>query len=128
MYTLFDFITRIKGIEYIIAILFIAAYVLYVEALKPAPFATLLRAARETRDQLRKMGYSKVLGNVGKIVAMPLIGLAYLIALPFAFVFAVGSVLASKVWPNLGGGLIFGWRPTEAYLAGKKRTDSDEKN
>ena len=128
MYTLFDFITHIKGIEYIIAILFIAAYVLYVEALKPAPFATLVRAARETRDQLRRMGRSKVIGNVGKIVAMPLIGLAYLIALPFAFVFAVGSVLAAKISPNLGSGMMFGWRPSESYLSGKKRTGDDEKD
>jgi hypothetical protein len=120
MYTLFDFITHIKGIEYIIAILFIAAYIVYAEALKPTPFATLRRATRETRDQLRKMGYSKLIGKIGKIVAMPLIGLAYVVALPFAFVYAIGCVIVAKFAPSLGSGIVFGWRPSEAYLAGKK--------
>ncbi len=126
MYTLFDFITRIKGIEYIIAILFIAVYILYAEMLKPTPFATLRRAMGETRDQLRKMGYSKMIGKIGKIVAMPLIGLAYLIVLPFAFVYAIGCVIASKFAPNLGAGIVFGWRPSEAYLSGKKENSATD--
>jgi hypothetical protein len=126
MYTLFDFITHIKGIEYIIAILFIVAYILYAEALKPMPFATLRRATRETRDQLRKMGYSKALAKLGKVIAMPLIGLAYVVALPFAFMYAIGSAIVAKAAPGISSGMIFGWRPSEAYLSGKKKAPRED--
>ena len=47
MNTLFDFTTHIKGVEYILAVLFIAGYILYWEVLKPKPFSSLKKAAQE---------------------------------------------------------------------------------
>jgi len=121
MYTLYDFITHVKGVEYVIAILFIAGFVLYLEALKPMPFRTLVNAARETRDYMKSMGCANMIRTVGKIVAAPFIGLAYIVALPFVFASALVSVLASKASLAAARGVSFGWRPMEAYLAGKKK-------
>jgi hypothetical protein len=122
MYTLFDFITHIKGIEYIVAILFIAVYVLYLEVLKPRPFATLILALRDTHEHLRAMGCTKVIVNVAKIVAMPLVGLAYLLALPFFFLYAIGTAVTGRLSEKLAAGSSFGWRPGEAYFGGKKKS------
>ena len=55
----------------------------------------------------------------------PVIGLCYVIALPFM---AVGTVLAlvgkkvvSSLLNVLGNLVSFGWRPSEAHLAGKRK-------
>lgn len=59
------------------------------------------------------------------LLAAPIIGLLYIVALPFI---AIGTVLAmtgKKVlrgMATLAGNLVsFGWRPSEAHLAGKKK-------
>ena len=62
--------------------------------------------------------------NVWTIVTAPFIGLAYVIALPFIAIGTVSALLAKKVATKMYGTLAtltsFGWRPMEAYLAGKK--------
>jgi hypothetical protein len=64
----------------------------------------------------------KVYGN---LFVAPIVGLLYVITLPFI---AIGTVLAAagkKVlagMATLAGNLVsFGWRPLEAHLAGKKK-------
>ena len=59
------------------------------------------------------------------LLAGPVIGLIYVIALPFI---AVGTVLAlvgkkvlSSMFNALGNLVSFGWRPSEAHLAGKRK-------
>lgn len=59
------------------------------------------------------------------LLAGPVIGLIYVIALPFM---AVGTVLAlvgkkvlSSMFNALGNLVSFGWRPSEAHLAGKRK-------
>jgi len=59
------------------------------------------------------------------LLAAPLVGLLYVITLPFI---AIGTVLAMVGKKVLGGGatmagnlISFGWRPSEAHLAGKKK-------
>ena len=60
----------------------------------------------------------------------PIVGLLYVIAFPFI---AVGTVLAVAgkgvlgVVADIGGSLVsFAWRPSEAYLAGKKKGKKKE--
>jgi hypothetical protein len=59
------------------------------------------------------------------LIAGPVIGLFYVIAMPFMavgtiLVMAGGKVLSGLV--NVLGSLVsFGWRPSEAHLAGKKK-------
>lgn len=121
MNTLFDFTTHVKGIEYIIALMAIAGYILYWEILKPKPFRTLAENGKDDLEHIRKTGYKNTLKTAGKVLAAPFIGLAYVIALPFAFMFALGSVAVNGALSLAGREAVFGWRPTEAYLAGKKK-------
>lgn len=65
------------------------------------------------------------------LLAGPVIGLFYVIALPFM---AVGTVLAlvgkkvlSALFNVLGNLVSFGWRPSEAHLTGKKKGRKKEK-
>ncbi len=50
-----------------------------------------------------------------KVIATPWVGLVYFLAMPFIFVFFVGSIL---IYWAAGS---FGWRPSAAYLAGRAR-------
>lgn len=126
MHTLFDFITHIKGVEYILAILFIGGYILYWEFLKPRPFRALAETGRKDLEYLRSEGLRSTMKCIGRVAAAPFIGLAYVVALPFAFVFAIGFAILSGLGKVFGGTVSFGWRPAESYFAGKKRTKRAE--
>ncbi|GBE00065.1 hypothetical protein BMS3Abin07_02111 [bacterium BMS3Abin07] len=121
MHTLFDFITHIKGIEYVIAIMAIGGYILYWEVLKPKPFRTLVRSAREDLGYVKEVGYRNTMKMAGRIVAAPFIGLAYIVALPFAFFFAVIFTVLGGLYSMIGKSVSFEWRPMEAYLSGRKQ-------
>ena len=68
--------------------------------------------------------------GVAALLFGPFLGLAYFICLPFI---AIGTI-ATLVGKNILGGMLsltrnlvsFGWRPTEAYLAGKKKTKKNK--
>lgn len=127
MYTLYDYVTQVKGIEYILAIMFIAGYLLYAEVLKPRPFKTLVESGKEDLDFIKSAGYKNTLKTVGKIAAAPFIGLAYVFILPFAFAFALGTAAINGILSLAGSSIAFGWRPTEAYLSGKKKRKEEKK-
>ncbi len=59
------------------------------------------------------------------LLAAPLIGLLYVIVLPFIAIGTVFAAMARKVLGGmaaLAGNLVsFGWRPSEAHLEGKKK-------
>ena len=127
MNTLFDFMTHIKGVEYILALLFIAGYILYSEVLKPRPFKTMVDTGKDDIEHIRKTGFRSTLKVVGKIAAAPFIGIAYVVMLPFAFFAALGSAAMSGVMNLVGRTAVFGWRPTEAYFTGKKKKKEEKK-
>ncbi|HWR58690.1 MAG TPA: hypothetical protein VN328_07370 [Thermodesulfovibrionales bacterium] len=58
------------------------------------------------------------------LLAGPVIGLLYVIAMPFIAVGTIVMMIAGKLLSglfNLLGSLVsFGWRPSEAHLTGKK--------
>jgi len=134
MFTLVDFITHVKGIEYILSITFIAGFLIFWEVLKPRPFLTIMNTGREDVAHIQKTGYGAVLKTAGKIAAAPFIGLAYLVMLPVGFAFVLSSELFNLALKGVNGALgIFGrtmpfeWRPLEAYFAGRKgKKNSDE--
>jgi ABC-type sulfate transport system permease subunit len=117
MYTLVDFTTRVKGVEYLIAITAIASFILVAEILKAKPFKSLMDAIREDVKYVKENGLS-----LAKLMAAPLTGLVYLISLPFNFAFALAAVLKNGFFRMAGGNALFSWRPTEAYLFGHKKT------
>jgi len=46
MYTLFDFITQVKGAEYLIAVSAVGLFILFWEVLKPKPFRSMIDTAK----------------------------------------------------------------------------------
>ncbi len=129
MHTLVDFITHVKGIEYLLSILFIAGFLVFWEVLKPRPFSTVVATGKDDLEHLKQTGYGETMKNIGKIAAAPFIGLAYVALLPIGFFLVVlseGVALAVKGGAALlGKNVSFEWRPMEAYLAGKKRKKSE---
>jgi hypothetical protein len=121
MHTLYDFLTYVKGVEYLLAVAFIGLYLLYWEALKPKPFRTLAHSGKEEMAHIRQTGYGNTLRTVGKVAAAPFIGLAYIVMLPFSFAIALAMAVGSALSKLAGPSVSFGWRPVEAYLAGKNK-------
>lgn len=130
MYTLFDFMTHVKGIEYIISVLSIGVFMIFWEVLKPRPFSTVVSNGKEDLTHLRQSG--ETMKFIGKIAAAPFIGLMYIVMLPVGFFFLLlseGVNLAVKgVSTLLGKDVSFDWRPMEAYFTGKKRKQNDAKS
>jgi hypothetical protein len=65
------------------------------------------------------------------LLAGPIIGLFYVIALPFIGIATIATLAAGKVANGflglIGSSLSFGWRPKEAYLSGKKKNKKEKK-
>jgi uncharacterized membrane protein len=127
MHTLVDFLTRVKGVEYILSVLTIAGFILFLEVLKPAPFKSLRKLIAEDVAFLREEGFRSVMKTVGRFVEVPFIGLLYVISLPFLFVYFLAVELRGMAAERMataldavGASAVFGWRPSEAYLAGRK--------
>jgi len=121
MNTLYDFITHVKGIEYILSVTCIAAYILYWEVLKPKPFKALAEAGKEDIGFVKASSPGTIRKTIGRVAAAPFIGIAYVVSLPFVFAYALGSSAVNGLFGMIGKEVSFGWRPSEAYLAGKKK-------
>jgi len=126
MHTLVDFLTRVKGIEYLISVAAITGFILYVEVLKPKPFKALAKHVKDDVDHLRGDGGS-ARRSLARLAAAPFIGLLYVITLPFLFIGTFVKELAGlaadafgRATGEAGRTVSFGWRPTEAYLGGRK--------
>jgi len=120
MHTLFDFITHVKGIEYVLAISFILGFILLWEFLKARPFSTLAASTRDDLAYLKSTGYGNVMRSAGRVVAAPFIGLAYVAMLPVGFFLALTIGIVNAGGRLMGAGPSFGWSPVEAYFSGKK--------
>jgi hypothetical protein len=126
MHTLFDFITHVKGVEYILSLMFIAGYILYWESLKPKPFRTVMNTSKEDLGFVRETGRQNIYKTIGRIATAPFVGLAYIVALPFVFAYAVFSAVIGGVLGIIGREAAFGWRPAESYLAGRMKEKKEE--
>lgn len=120
MKTLFDFITQNKGIEYLLAIAFIAGYALFVEFLRPKPFRGLVSSVREDAEYLRGGGRGDVKRLMKSMLVAPFVAVAYIAALPFYMMVGIGLKAEGVVSEFLGGGSM-AWRPLESYLTGRAR-------
>jgi hypothetical protein len=131
MYTLVDFITHVKGIEYIMSLLAIGGFLLFWEVLKPAPFRTVVNTGKQDIEYIKQTGYRDVIKSIGKIAAAPFIGLAYLAMLPVglaaALIIGGTNLMLNGLSGILGKNMAFDWRPMEAYFSGKKKKGTDER-
>jgi len=83
MHTPCDYLTHVKGIEYLLAFLFMACHILYSGVLKPKPFKPLQETAGDDLDFMKVKGLRNILRTLRRIVAAPFIGIAYVDALLF---------------------------------------------
>jgi hypothetical protein len=135
MFTLVDFTTYVKGVEYVLAVLAIGGFLLFWEVLKPKPFRTVVESGKDDLDYIEQRGgFKHVLKTVGRIVAAPFIGLAYIVMLPIGFFALLATTLVNTAVNGaatlIGRNATFEWRPMEAYLTGKKnrkQADTDDK-
>lgn len=125
MYTLVDFITHIKGVEYVMSIIAIGVFLLFWEVLKPAPFRTVVNTGKQDLEYIQETGYGDVMKSIGKLAAVPFIGLAYLVMLPVGFAVALiiggTNLMLNGLSGILGKNMSFDWRPMETYFSGKKK-------
>ncbi len=130
MHTLFDFVTHIKGVEYVASIAFIAGFLILNEVLKAKPFGTVVQAGKEDIEYIKTAGSGQLFASVKRIIAAPFIGLAYVAILPVAFLVALSLSVINGVLGFAGREASFGWRPLEAYLSGKQedKKKKEEKN
>lgn len=125
MYTLVDFITHVKGIEYVLSILAIAGFLVFWEVLKPRPFRTVAETGKDDLAHIQETGgFRSVMKSVGKIAAAPFIGLAYIVMLPIGFFAVLAAAVVNLALKGVaavaGKSMTFEWRPVEAYFAGRK--------
>lgn len=71
-------------------------------------------------------------GNgIATLLMGPILGLLYVVAMPFIAIATIVTLLGGKILSgvlSLGRNIVFfGWRPTEAYLSGKKKQKTDDK-
>ena len=126
MYTMVDFVTHVKGIEYILSLAAIAGFLLFWEVLKPKPFRTVAETGKDDLEHIDEAGgFKSVAKSVGRIAAAPFIGLAYIVMLPIGFFVALAAAVVNAAAKGLaavaGKSVTFEWRPVEAYLAGRKK-------
>ena len=124
MNTMFDFVTHVKGVEYLLSLALIAGYLLVWEALKPRPFKTVKEVSKDDLAYIKQNG--QTVKQIGRLVSAPFVGLFYVIMLPFTMV----SALAYAMYNSIAGEQAsFSWRPMEAYFTGKRnKKDKAEAN
>ena len=126
MYTMVDFVTHVKGVEYILSIAAIAGFLVFWEILKPRPFRTVANTGKDDLAYIEESGGLKsVAKSVGRIAAAPFIGMAYIVMLPIGFFIALSAAMVNLAVKGVasvaGKSVTFEWRPVEAYLAGRKK-------
>ena len=149
-YTFFDFVTQVKGAEYLIAVTSVLLFIVLWQLLSPRPFKAMMETAKEDLKYINQGGgYSGVARTAGRVAAAPFLAIAYIAALPFVFLFSVSLVMvegveqaidASGVWVArmmaanraalarlLNVSTSFSWRPQEAYFLGRKRRKARDK-
>ncbi|MGD0282850.1 MAG: hypothetical protein ABSB95_10855 [Dissulfurispiraceae bacterium] len=71
---------------------------------------------------------SNILKKAAMLLLGPVVGLIYVIFLPFVsiatLIVMVGGKALEKLWSLARNIVYFGWRPSEAYLSGKKKKDN----
>ncbi len=130
MFTLVDFITHVKGIEYIMSLAAIAGFLIFWEVLKSKPFKTLMETGKDDLGHIEQTGgFKGVMKSVTKIISAPFIGLAYIVMLPVGFFVALAATLVNLAMKAVatfaGKSASFEWRPVEAYFSGRKKKEKE---
>ncbi|NLI29051.1 MAG: hypothetical protein GX423_03125 [Nitrospiraceae bacterium] len=122
MYTLFDYISTVNGIQYVLMIAFIGGFIIFLELLKPRPFAGLMRIAADDIGFVRTQSPETRLRSIKRLCAAPVYALLYIAAIPVLFIHGV-AVIFSRVIMALTW---VSWSPVRAYFRGSKKTKRTE--
>jgi len=117
MHTLYDFICQVNGIQYLLAILFIAGFIIFFEIFKPKPFMGLSRMINEDVSFVKEQGKSHNLQVVKNALTGSAYAMLYVVALPLLFMHGI-AVLMSKLFTSV---TYIGWSPVQAYFTGRRR-------
>ncbi len=122
MQTLFDYISTVNGIQYILMLAFIVGFILFLELLKPKPFAGLMKIAADDLVFVRKLSPEMRFRSIKRLCTAPIYGLLYIAAIPILFVHGVAvifsRVIAALTWVS--------WSPVRAYFRGARKTKRQE--
>jgi len=113
MHTLFDFISSVNGIQYVLALVFMFGFIIFSELLKPKPFQGLVKAAAEDIGFMKAQGRGKALGLLKATAMAPLYALFYLAAVPVLFVHGIATLFGKVIIATT----VVGWSPVHAYFA-----------
>ena len=117
MHTLLDFVSRVNGIEYALAILFMFGFVIFSEILKPKPFEGLAQAVVEDIGFIKAERKGKVFRLIRSTALAPLYGLLYLAAVPVLFVHGIAVIISKVIFATTA----IGWSPVQAYFTSRKQ-------
>lgn len=115
MNTLFDFVTHVNGLGYLLAIAFLGGFVIFLEILKPKPFVKFMASVSEDLNFMREKGLNAQF--MKNVATAPFIFLVYLASIPLMFAQALGLGMVRGVSAVTS----VGWSPIEAYFTGKKK-------
>lgn len=122
MHTLFDFISSVNAMQYGLALLFIAGFILFNEILKPRPFDGLVESIVEDVGFIRNGG--KMGPLMKKVAVAPVYLMVYLTSLPLLFLQGL-AVLSGRGIASLTSA---GWSPVRAYFSGRKKVKKGKQN
>lgn len=114
MYTLFDFISSVNAIQYLLSLLFIVGFIIFYEILKPSPFEGLLKSFVEDVRFIKSRG--RVMALTRKIALAPVYFFFYMAALPFLFTQGMAVLFGKRI----SAVTYAGWSPVRAYFAGRR--------
>jgi len=116
MFTMFDFVTKANGLAYLLALGFVAGFIIYWEVMKPRPFRALMESFMEDVRFMKERGMTKNMQLVKNVALAPVVAAMYFAALPLMF----AQGMAETAREVAGAMAAAGWNPVEAYLAGKR--------
>jgi hypothetical protein len=118
MHTLFDFISNVNAVQYGIALLSIAGFVIFSEALKANPFKGLRETVAEDVRFIKAQDKGTRIQMAKNVAMAPLYFLTYLASVPVLFV----QGMTEPIGRGIGAMTTGGWSPVRAYFAGRRKT------
>ncbi|MCK9419080.1 MAG: hypothetical protein M0R70_06855 [Nitrospirae bacterium] len=129
MHTLFDFISNVNAVQYVIALLSVVGFIVFSEVLKARPFEGLRESVAEDVRFIKAQDKVTRLQLAKNVAMAPFYFLSYLAALPVLF----AQGMAEPIGRGIGAMTTGGWSPVRAYFAGRRKTkkskgeDSDKR-
>ena len=113
MHTLFDFVTRVNGIQYLLALFFVLGVIVFFEIMKPRPFKGLAALAAEDAQFLKTLWKERDFQLLKNLAMAPVYLVIYLAAVPLLFLKGMAE--------PVGAMTSAGWSPVRAYFTGARK-------